>query len=127
MNKIKILHLEDSKFDAIIVERELLRSNLRYEHKWVSNQKDYCSAVNNFSPDIILSDHSLPSFSATHALRIIREAGHTIPFILITGTISGEFASRMLNEGVTDYLMKGYLQRLPEAIWQALTNWKLMH
>ncbi len=120
--KIRILHLEDSKFDATLVERKLTSSNLEYELLWVTNRIDYFKALKEFSPDIILSDHSLPSFSAPQALKIMREADISIPFILISGAMSEDFAKIMLHEGVTDYLEKGYLQRLPEAILSALRN-----
>jgi len=124
MNKpIKILHLEDSKFDAEIVERELQISDIPFIRLWVTNQVDFKKAIINFSPDIILSDHSLPSFSSVQALAMLREMGIDVPFILITGTISEEFAVSILKEGASDYLLKDHMQRLPEAIVDAISKW----
>jgi PAS domain S-box-containing protein len=118
----RILHLEDSRSDAMIVEMALKKGDFQFDLLWVTNKKDYSKALLEFSPDIILSDHSLPSFSSTEALRMLQESGLSIPFILITGTVSEEFAVSIMKDGAADYLLKDRLQRLPEAIQGALRN-----
>ena len=121
MNRpIRILHLEDSQFDSEITERELKISHMPYERLWVTNRNDFIKALHEFVPDVILSDHSLPSFSSVQAIKIIQDKGLNIPFILITGTISEEFAAAMIKEGASDYLLKDHLKRLPEVIRMAL-------
>ena len=71
--KLKILHLEDLSTDAELVERELKKSDILYELLVVGNEIDFIRALSDFSPDIILSDHSLPTFNSFDALKIIRE------------------------------------------------------
>lgn len=123
MNKvIRILHLEDSKFDAEIAERELKISQLNYERIWVTNKEEFAQELQRQVPDIILSDHSLPSFSSVQAFKLVRDMGIKVPFILITGTISEEFAVSMMLEGAADYLLKDRMQRLPAAIMNALSK-----
>jgi PAS domain S-box-containing protein len=121
---IRILHLEDSRFDADIAEREMRTSKIPYELLWVTNKQDFGTALEEFRPDIILSDHSLPSFSSVQALKMVREHGVQVPFILITGTVSEEFAVDMIHKGVSDYLLKDRMQRLPTAIINALNKFK---
>jgi PAS domain S-box-containing protein len=121
---IRILHLEDSKFDAEIAERELRLSGIPYERRWVTNKHDFAQALQEYNPDIILSDHSLPSFSSIEALKMTRHMGLHIPFILITGTISEEFAVSVMQTGAADYLLKDRMQRLPGAIMNALKKFK---
>jgi PAS domain S-box-containing protein len=121
---IRILHLEDSRFDAEIAVRELKISDISFERLWVTNKNDFRKALQEFSPDIILSDHSLPSFSSVQAMKMLKEMGINVPFILITGTISEEFAVNILKQGASDYLLKDNMQRLPEAIKEALKIWQ---
>jgi two-component system sensor histidine kinase UhpB len=118
--KLKILHLEDLPFDAQLVERELKKANIQYEKIVVDNRASYISSLKDFSPDIILSDHSLPSFNSIEALKIIKDAGLNIPFILITSTISEEHVVDMMQLGISDYIFKDRLKRLPNAIENAM-------
>lgn len=118
--KIKILHLEDLPTDAGLVKRQLEKGNINFELLLVDKRESFERALKEFVPDIILSDHSLPSFNSVEALRIVQEAGIRVPFILITATISEEFAVQMMKAGVTDYILKDRLQRLPTAVTNAL-------
>ncbi len=43
-----------------------------------------------------------------------------IPFILITATVSEEFAVNVMKEGASDYILKDRLQRLPSAVINAI-------
>ncbi len=119
-NKLKILHLEDLPSDAELVERVLRKGNIIFEKLVVDNKNDFTKALNEFSPDIILSDHSLPSFNSTEALKIVKASGLNIPFILITSTVSEEFAVSVLKMGVNDYILKDNMSRLPSAIEQVM-------
>lgn len=123
--KLKILHLEDLPSDAELVERELKKGNIQFEKLVVDNRKDFEKALKEFSPDIILSDHSLPSFNSIIALKIIKEAKINVPFILITSTISEEFAVDMIKAGANDYILKDRLQRLPQSILSAIEKFNL--
>ncbi|MDB4918483.1 MAG: domain S-box protein [Mucilaginibacter sp.] len=82
----------------------------------IDTRAEYIHALAEFHPDVILSDHSLPTFNSLEALRILKQTGADIPFILITSTISEEFAVNVMKEGASDYILKDRLQRLPTAI-----------
>jgi PAS domain S-box-containing protein len=123
--KIKILHLEDMPTDAELVGMELNRSKLLFERLVVDNKADYTRALDHYKPDIILSDHSLPSFDSIEAFEILKKSGLNIPFILITATISEEFAVDIMKNGAADYILKDRMQRLPNAITNALEKYKL--
>ena len=119
---LNILHLEDLKSDAELVEREIRRSGLSYSIKVVSNRNDFLNALRHGNYDLILSDHSLPSFSSIEALVLMRSERISLPFILITSTVSEEFAVNMMKEGIDDYILKDRLQRLPTSIEIAMRN-----
>jgi CheY-like chemotaxis protein len=72
--KLKILHLEDMPTDAELVDFTLKRSKLIFEKIVVDNEADYTRALNEYRPDIVLSDHSLPSFNSIEAFNILQQS-----------------------------------------------------
>ena len=114
--KLKILHLEDLPADAELVERTLSKGHILFEKLVVDTEKEFIKSIKEFKPDIILSDHSLPSFNSVEALKIVKASGLNIPFILITATVSEDFAVSVLKQGADDYILKDNLSRLPSAI-----------
>lgn len=123
--KLKILHLEDSSSDAELVKRVLKKSSINYDILLVDCKIEFIKALDTFSPDIILSDHSLPSFNSHEALSIIKSKGNKVPFILITANVSEEFAVDVIGRGADDYILKDRLERLPTAITNALIKYNL--
>ncbi|MES2678571.1 MAG: hybrid sensor histidine kinase/response regulator [Bacteroidota bacterium] len=117
---LKILHIEDNSSDAWLIERALKKSGLTFTVKVVDKKQDFIDALDDLQPDLILSDHSLPQFDSMEALKIYKQKGVAIPFILITGSVSEEFAILSIKEGADDYILKNNLIRLPAAIEQAL-------
>jgi signal transduction histidine kinase len=117
---LKILHLEDLAADAEIVDRVLRKAQFHFEKKVVAGKIDFILALRDFRPDIILSDHSLPAFNSLEALRITREENIPVPFILVTATVSEEYAVSVIKEGASDYILKDRLERLPNAVQNAL-------
>jgi PAS domain S-box-containing protein len=122
---IKVLHLEDLPDDAYLVERELRKSNLGFEIKVVDNQCEFEASLSEYVPDVIISDHSLPSFNSLTAMEILKKRNVKIPFILVTGAVSDEFAFQTMKQGAADYILKDRLHRLPAAILSALEKYRM--
>jgi PAS domain S-box-containing protein len=118
--QMKILMLEDSSTDAEIVQRVLKKGNIPCDIHLTMTKDNFIMALDEFQPDIILADNSLPQFDAAEALRIVRERRLAIPFIMVTGTMSEEFAANIIKSGADDYILKDRLVRLPAAIEAAL-------
>ena len=123
--KMKILHLEDVPADAELVARALNRAQIDAEILIVDTKAEFEHALTTFSPDIILSDHSLASFDSHEALTLVKEAGVTVPFILVTATMSDEFAANVMKEGAYDYILKDRLHRLPSAVINSIEKQQL--
>jgi len=118
--QLRILMLEDNTTDAELIQRVLKQdfSDCRFE---VTLRRDaFLSALAEFSPQLILADNSLPQFDAMSALQIVRERGIQIPFIMVSGTTSEEYAVQIIKAGADDYVLKDRLIRLPESIKAAL-------
>lgn len=118
--KYRIIHLEDTPSDAEFAARELKKRNIDFEHLVIDTESEYLNALETFSPDIILCDHSLPAFNSFEALKILRSKSMAIPFILITGQMSEEIAAGVVEEGADDYILKDRLTRLPNAVLNAI-------
>jgi len=117
---LKILLLEDSTEDAELVKRLLRKHNPGYQFMLTMNEKAFVQGLDTFAPDIILSDNSLPQFNALAALTMVRQRSLYIPFILVTGTVSDEYAANIIKSGADDYIIKDRLTRLPAAVDAAL-------
>jgi PAS domain S-box-containing protein len=76
--------------------------------------------LNEFGPDIILSDYSMPQFNALDALNLLKQSPYDIPFILVTGSQSEEVAVLCMKNGADDYILKTSLKRLPSAVLNAI-------
>jgi diguanylate cyclase (GGDEF)-like protein/PAS domain S-box-containing protein len=119
---IRVLLTEDVASDAELEVRELKRSGMRLAHRIVDTEESFTLALQEFAPDVILSDFSMPGFDGMAALAISRELRPDIPFIFVSGTIGEEYAIRALKNGATDYVLKSNLVRLPAAVERALAE-----
>src|SRR4029077_2588067 len=70
--------------------------------------------------DVIVGDNSMPGFSGTEALALVRARGLDIPFIFVSGTMGEDLAARALEAGAGDALAKGNLRRLIPVIKREL-------
>lgn len=123
--QIKILHLEDLPSDALLIAKALKKGAIDYDGLVVDTRAKFITALKDFFPDIILADHSLPSFNSVEALELFQETGMEIPFILVSAAMSDEFAVGMLKRGADDYILKDRLHRLPSAIQNCLEKLRL--
>jgi signal transduction histidine kinase len=119
-DQLRILLLEDVAEEGILIERAIRKENIKFSCKRVDTREQYREALDGFRPHIILSDHALPQFNSIEALKMARAFESTIPFILVTGTVSEEFAVACLKQGASDYVLKSNLSRLPNSIRHAL-------
>lgn len=117
---IKLLILEDFSPDVELIERELTKAGIEFASKHVDNKKDFLDAINQFLPDLIISDYSLPQYDGIAAIRDLRTISPEIPIIIVTGSIDEETAAETIKSGAWDYIVKERLFRLPSAVNQAL-------
>ncbi|MEP6594476.1 MAG: ATP-binding protein [Ginsengibacter sp.] len=115
-NSLKILILEDDALHAELVQRLLRKEKMDCTFSLAMDKPSYVKALDEFHPHIILSDNSLPQFSAAEALEIMKQRSLHTPFILVTGNVSEEFAANIIKAGADDYILKDRLARLPSAI-----------
>jgi signal transduction histidine kinase len=95
---------------------ELCRAGYQPSFKRVQTGEEMTAALTAQTWDVIVSDHSLPNFSAPAAFAIVRGLNIDIPFIIVSGTVGEEVAVQAMRTGVHDFLLKGHLKRLVAAI-----------
>lgn len=110
--KLQILHLEDNKYDAEIIENILHEGKIECDITYVTNQNDYKSLLRQIDFDLIISDFSMPGYDGLSALRYAKEYKADIPFIFLSGTIGEDRAVAALRNGARDYVHKQHLDKL---------------
>jgi PAS domain S-box-containing protein len=116
---LRVLTVEDNELDAELVILALKRSGYEVTHARVQTAAGLREALAQ-SWDVILSDYSMPGFDGLEALRLVREQGMDVPFLIVSGTIGEETAVAALQAGADDFLIKGKLGRLKSAVERAL-------
>ena len=119
--KLRVLLIEDSEDDALLLVRTLRRGG--YDTTWerVDTAADMEAALDGRSWDLVISDHSMPAFSSSAALGLLRSKGFVdLPFIIVSGQIGEDAAVAAMKAGAHDYLMKDNLARLNSAIEREL-------
>jgi signal transduction histidine kinase len=119
MAELRILHLEDNKADAELIEATLQEAGISLNIERVASRESFSNALVTKPYDLILSDFSLPQFDGLAALAVARQTCPEIPFIFVSGTIGEERAVDSLKRGAADYVVKDRLQRLSAAILRA--------
>lgn len=116
---LRILCLEDNEDDYDLIVRSL-KKDVAIVSTRVDTREAYLKALNSFKPDVILSDHALPAFDSLEALELKKSSGLNVPFILVTGAVSDEFAVTSLKLGADDYVLKDKLRNLAAVVLNSL-------
>ncbi|MGH8173737.1 MAG: response regulator, partial [Rhodanobacteraceae bacterium] len=117
---LRILLVEDSEPDAELIVDHLRDDGLAVDARRVEDEESFSSALEEFPPDVILSDLSMPEFSGYRALELARRMKPETPFIFVSGTMGEEAAVEAVRSGAIDYVLKNGLARLPSSVRRAL-------
>jgi PAS domain S-box-containing protein/diguanylate cyclase (GGDEF)-like protein len=119
---LRILFVEDLERDMELAVRQLQRHGLECHSRRVATGDALRIALEDFQPDVILGDFTLPNFDGASALAIARELKPETPFIFFSGTIPEERAIEALKNGAADYVLKHQPGRLGPAVRRALDD-----
>jgi two-component system cell cycle sensor histidine kinase/response regulator CckA len=118
--ELRLLIVEDSEFDAALLILELKKGDFDVTHLRVQTEGEMLTALREQSWDLIISDYSMPRFSAHAALAVAKEQTPDIPFIVVSGTVSEEVAVEVMRAGAQDFMSKSKLARLMPAIKRSM-------
>ncbi|MGE5470832.1 MAG: PAS domain S-box protein [Bacteroidota bacterium] len=116
---LKILVIEDVAADFMLLRRHLERHGLEAEYSCIAS----CAALEAAlltTWDLVLSDFNVPGMDFRTTLQCLQAEQPDLPVILVSGSVGEEMAVELLHLGVTDFVLKDNLTRLPAAIRRAL-------
>jgi len=122
---LRVLLVEDSENDAMLLLRELRRGGYKPLSQRVYTPEDMAEALSAADAgdepfQVVISDYYMPRFSAPDALGLLRELGYDVPFIVVSGKIGEDAAVEIMKAGANDYLTKENMSRLCPAIGREL-------
>ena len=109
--------------DVELIEQTLRRAGLSFVAQRAGTQAAFIRALEEFNPDIVLSDCKLPDFDGLAAIEHVRQKSAELPVILVTDVLGDQAAVELIKAGANDYILKDRgLARLPTAVQRALTE-----
>jgi len=117
---LRVLLVEDSDDDAALLARELKRAGFDARFTRVQTSAELNAALDAGAYDLIVGDNSMPGFSGTEALAMVRARGLDVPFIFVSGSMAEDLAARAMEAGAGDALSKNNLRRLIPVIRREL-------
>lgn len=117
---VRIVSLEDSEKDVELIAQELRQADIAVLFKRVANREDFVKALEDFQPDLILSDYTLADYDGMSAMAELQEKKLSVPFIFVSWVIHEQSVIEALKKGATDYIFKDQLPHLPFSVYRAL-------
>jgi len=116
---LRVLILEDRPEDAELELHELRRAG--FEPSW-HRVEDEAGFRSKLDPelDLVLADYHQPQFDAVRGLKLMKEAGLDIPFVIVSGAVGDDLAVAAVRQGATDYVLKDRIGRLGTAVKNAI-------
>src|ERR1700691_2082817 len=120
--KLRVLIVEHDRVDADRSVRELCKAGFRAEADIVATREELVARLANKEKEyaVILADYRMPNWTGLDALAVVQQMNLDIPFVLVAGALPEDLAVECISRGVTDYVSKDQLGRLPMAIARAL-------
>jgi PleD family two-component response regulator len=117
---LRVLTVDDSPDDVLFIIRELRRGGYAPVFERVQTSEAMKAALEGGKWDVIISDYVMPQFGGLEALRVLKESGRDLPFIIVSGKIGEDIAVGAMKAGAHDYILKDNLARLVPAIEREL-------
>jgi signal transduction histidine kinase len=124
--KLHFVLVEDNPLDVELVRRELRKAGFDFTSSVVQCAEDFTREIALQRPDAVLADYNLPQWQGVEALEILRREQMEVPLILVTGALGEMTAVECIKNGISDYVLKSALARLPVAIRRALQEKQLL-
>lgn len=106
---VKILIVEDSPVDRLLITRLLVRPD--WETRVASNGQDALKQIEDDRPDIVITDMQMPEVDGLQLVKQIRENDSSLPIVLVTSKGSETTAIEALRSGATSYSPKSRMRK----------------
>jgi len=116
---MQVLFVDDNADDLDLCLNGLRKSGLDFQATTATTREEFDRTLREKPFDIVVSDYRMKSWTGIDALAIVKEVCPDVPVILLSGTLGEELAVDCIKLGVTDYVLKHQLARLPMALLRA--------
>ncbi len=103
-NNFRILVVDDERHLTALLGRILTQSG--YQVKTASSGISAIGKIDDFSPNLVITDLKMPDINGLDLLRKVRSERPEIDFIILTAYATVENAVEAIKEGALDYLIK---------------------
>jgi FixJ family two-component response regulator len=102
---LRVVLIENSVEDAELNLHELKTAGFQCNPKIFAARAEFLEHLGQFPFDVVLADYQLPGWTGMDAFSAMRQAGHDVPFILVTGFLGEEVAVECIKQGITDFVL----------------------
>jgi len=123
--KIKVMFVEDNIDHIDLIEAGFAEKADNYELRAFRTLQEADLAIDEFKPDLILSDWKLPDGEGTHLIKKDAFGGLLFPVIIMTGYGNESFAVEAIKAGAIDYIVKSSetLLNMDQVVRRGLREW----
>ncbi|CAN2043073.1 two-component system, sensor histidine kinase and response regulator [Candidatus Magnetomoraceae bacterium gMMP-13] len=120
---LSVLFVDDSKNDTFKLVKELRLGGYDPVFERVDTPSEMKAALKQKTWDIIIADYSMLKFSASAALKFLKENDLNLPFIIVSDPVYEKKAVQVMKSGdAHDFISKDNLIRLIPAVKRELKN-----
>lgn len=124
-SNLRLLIVEDVQADVELMTIALEAAAINFTYDIAQTLGDCQQLLQTQVYDAVLADYRLPQFTAYQVLQQLRQSLQEIPLILVTGNLGEEAAVDCIKAGMTDYVLKERLFRLPIVLGRSLQEFEL--
>lgn len=125
MEPLRLLLVEDSEDDAIVLCRHLRSEQFDVTLHRVETLDALETALAEGGWDVVLTDYVLPGLDGLEVVRAVRRRDADLPVLVVSGQIGEAMAVATMRTGANDYIMKDSLARLGPAIRREMEDVKV--
>ncbi len=122
---MKFLIIDNHRDDREQIRQVLQKEFYGLEFWEVVKREDFDEAIVRGDSDVVFTDYLLDWTDGLWILKIIKERFPDIPVIMVTDTGNEEIAVTGIKSGLSDYVLKRHLYRLPSAVKESLDKIRL--
>lgn len=117
---MRFLIIDDNPYDRELIIRKLRQEFRDADCVEISRQAEFAQALSQGGFDVVLTDYALKWTSGLDLLTELRARFPDLPIVMVTDTGNEEIAVEGMKAGLSDYVLKMHLQRLPYAVMESL-------
>ncbi|HEY6411062.1 MAG TPA: response regulator [Ktedonobacteraceae bacterium] len=122
---MRFLIIDDSPYDRELMKRTIQQAIPTATYVEILHQQAFEEALRDLDYTMVLIDYQLKWTTGLEILKAIRARSSDLPVVMVTETGSEEIAVEAMKSGLSDYVLKTHLSRLPITIEDCLERLRL--